>query len=355
MATGIVSTAMHNVALHDVANVSPHGDLARWISLVLFVIALAGYAVLVVTVILGAVVRGDMSADLRSGGFTIVAFVAASGVLAARFVAAEELSAATVFAYVAVISWLILGYTAVGFMVTTAASAFAATSRSGPDNQNASPRTASSWTRVNGTWFLLVVSTQSVAVSFGALAGARHIDGYAVVAALWWGLGVLELIIMATLVSIRLLIVGLSATDEVAPYWVFMGAGAISVLGGGQVLGAGGLQTLVARPVVGTVCVMLWAFGSWLVPLLIALMAWYAFGRDPGKGFRSALWSMVFPIGMYGVATRQLGVAWKVSWLKDLGTWEAWVALVVWLWVFVAMLVWAWRYMRRSARAHQPA
>ncbi|MFE4425433.1 hypothetical protein [Streptomyces sp. NPDC056817] len=54
--------------------------------------------------------------------------------------------------------------------------------------------------------------------------------------------------------------------------------------------------------------------------------------------FASSLWSMVFPVGMYGVATRQLGSAIGVSWLTTLGTVETWLAAALWAVVFLAML-----------------
>lgn len=57
----------------------------------------------------------------------------------------------------------------------------------------------------------------------------------------------LILVVMAVLVAARLIIIGLSADDEVAPYWVFMGAGAISVLAGAEVLGVGAMQRLVSH------------------------------------------------------------------------------------------------------------
>jgi tellurite resistance protein TehA-like permease len=55
-------------------------------------------------------------------------------------------------------------------------------------------------------------------------------------------------------------------------------------------------------------------------------------------GAEPSLWSMVFPVGMYGVASRELGKARHVSWLATLGSDEAWLALAVWAVVFLAML-----------------
>jgi tellurite resistance protein TehA-like permease len=51
-----------------------------------------------------------------------------------------------------------------------------------------------------------------------------------------------------------------------------------------------------------------------------------------------ALWSILFPVGMYGVASYELGQALHVSWLVTLGGDEAWLALAVWVVVFAAML-----------------
>ena len=48
-------------------------------------------------------------------------------------------------------------------------------------------------------------------------------------------------------------------------------------------------------------------------------------------------WSIVFPVGMYGVASHELGAALHVSWLVTLGRDEAWAALAVWAAVTLAM------------------
>lgn len=348
MATGIVSTAIHNAAT---LGSGTYSDLADLISAILFFAAVVGYVALIVFTIAGwftgAGVVDEVRREIANDGFTVLAFTAASGVLAARALAAGSTWAAVTCAVVALVSWVILGYTAV-----IAAFFSAAQSREHPP----APTTPLPWTHVNGTWFLMVVGTQSIAVAFGALAAKERVDWYAVVAALWWGTGVLILVVMAVLVAARLIIVGLSADDEVAPYWVFMGAGAISVLAGAEVLGVGAMQRLVTHDVVGTLCLMAWIFGTWLIPLLIVLMIWHA--RRPGthSGFRTALWSIVFPIGMWGVASRQLGIAWQVPWIKTMGTWEAWLALLIWVIVFVGMLRWWWRWLStRRSETSSPA
>lgn len=53
--------------------------------------------------------------------------------------------------------------------------------------------------------------------------------------------------------------------------------------------------------------------------------------------YEPALWAAVFPVGMYGVASRELGDVLHVSWLVTLGRYEAWVALAAWTAVAAAM------------------
>ena len=57
-----------------------------------------------------------------------------------------------------------------------------------------------------------------------------------------------------------------------SPYWVFMGATAISVLAGAQILRLPpGPLVGAVHAVVGGLSVVLWAVGTWLIPLLLAL------------------------------------------------------------------------------------
>jgi tellurite resistance protein TehA-like permease len=53
--------------------------------------------------------------------------------------------------------------------------------------------------------------------------------------------------------------------------------------------------------------------------------------------YEPGMWGFVFPVGMYGVASRELGTALHVSWLVTLGRDEAWAALAAWIAVMLAM------------------
>jgi tellurite resistance protein TehA-like permease len=110
-----------------------------------------------------------------------------------------------------------------------------------------------------------------------------------------------------------------------------MGATAITVLSGAHVLRlAPSLPAVEAvRPALEGLTFFLWAFGTWWFPFLFVLTAWrYAAPR--GRAFDSSLWSMVFPLGMYGVATDTFGDAAHLPLLRSLASAEVWLALIAW-------------------------
>ncbi|MDL9936678.1 tellurite resistance/C4-dicarboxylate transporter family protein [Gordonia sp. ABSL1-1] len=324
MATGIVSTALDDTG-------------ASRLSLILFWLALFGFAVLAIGNLWWMIGRRAVLTELRAAGFTALALTAAAGVLGAHCAALEVEWAATIFAVIAVVSWVVLGYGVIVIAMMAVGDGTESASR------------VSGLARVDGTWFLWVVATQSVAVSSAAVAQSAELHAAAVLAALCWCVGLLQLVIVGALVAARLLTVPLRRTDEVAPYWVFMGSSAISVLAGAEVLGLGDQQRLLDPDVVGSVCMAMWSFATWLLPLLVALMIWHAADAD-NRRFRTPLWSMVFPIGMYGEASRQLGHIRGTRWLETVGMWESWAAFAVWMLVFVGMLGWWVRWCADARR-----
>ncbi|GAA4753546.1 tellurite resistance/C4-dicarboxylate transporter family protein [Gordonia alkaliphila] len=325
MATGIVSTALLNTG-------------AVVLSEIVFAIALAGYAVLVAGALAGFLAGlRPVREENASRAARTLAVIAAGGVLAARMVPLHWDTAALVLIVVSAVAWGVLQYGIFAAVVVAA-------SGRGPADSGPGLK------QMDGTWFLVVVSTQALAVSLGSWSAAADSDLGATLAALAWGLGVLQLIIVAALVSARLLLVGVAPTDEVSPYWVFLGSGAISILGAAEVLGVRADQPVVPDVLIGGVAMALWAFVTWMLVPTIALTLWQR--RRPGaiRGYRAALWSMVFPIGMYGESTRQLGQMRAIDWLVDIGTWEAWVAFAVWLGV-VALAAVAVRDSSRSGES----
>ncbi|MFI6358554.1 tellurite resistance/C4-dicarboxylate transporter family protein [Streptomyces sp. NPDC050743] len=199
--------------------------------------------------------------------------------------------------------------------------------------------------KVNGTWFVWAVGTQSVAVASASL--ARHTGGPALgaLASACWSVGLLQYLLIAALALARLLLEPMTPAELVPPYWVFMGAAAISVLAGAKLLELPPGHELLPHQVVLSLSTLLWSFCTWLIPLLLALGVWrHALRRRPLR-YETSLWSLVFPVGMYGAATGELGRVAGWGWMTAVGTTEAWAALAVWAATFTAMLATAARAM----------
>jgi tellurite resistance protein TehA-like permease len=306
MATGIVSRAAFL-------------DRATLLAAVLLAAAAAAYVLLVAAYAWRfARYRQEFLADARDPvkAFAFFTFVAGSNVLGAGL-AADHLTAITAgLLLIAGLAWLLLGY---GVPATLIA------------RRGTSPTLSGA----NGTWFLWVVGTQSIAVAATALPASGALAALAVAC---WSIGTVLYLIIATLVLAALLLFSTRAADITPPYWVFMGATAISVLAGAQILRLPpDPLTAAARPVIAGLSVVAWAFGTWLIPPLIAVGVWRHLIRRVRLRYEPSLWSIVFPLGMYGVASRALGTATGVSWLVTLGRDEAWVALAAWAAVAAGM------------------
>lgn len=312
MGTGIISTAMHIVN-------------QTLISAVLFGIAVAAWMVLSVLYCWRALrfwprLRADFI-DARSG-FGFFTFVAATDVLGVRFALAGNLPLALALLALGALSWLILGYVVPWTAVL-----------------NSVVRPALSG--ANGTWFLWVVASQSVAVLAAALEPAVETgrDGLAVVAVFSWAVGAFLYVGVATLVTARLLLYPLHPTDLTPVYWVAMGATAITVLAGaGAVQMTDSPVTTATRGLIGGASVLFWAFGTWLVPVLCAAGPWRHIRHRVPLTYDATLWSIIFPLGMYGVASHYLGEDDDIPMMTVIGEVVSWVAFAAWVAVFAAMI-----------------
>ncbi len=310
MATGIMSSAAA-------------ADGAGGLSVVLLVLAIACYLVLAAWY--GwrlASYRAEFLADATdpATAFSLFTFVAASNVLGVRLAESGYRTATAVLLAVAGVAWLVLTYGTPLSLVTGHGS-------------------RSALADVNGSWFLWTVGTQSVAVALASLAPPAA-PALAALAVLLWSVGVVLYGLVAALVLAALLHFPVRPAGVTPAYWVFMGATAISVLAGANLLRlpAGPLLTAV-HPVVAGLSVVLWAFGTWLIPLLVGLGVWrHLIHRVPLR-YDPGLWSLVFPLGMYCAASESLGAALHVPWLVTVGHDGTWLAFAVWAAVFAAMLV----------------
>jgi tellurite resistance protein TehA-like permease len=192
----------------------------------------------------------------------------------------------------------------------------------------------------NGTWFIWVVASQSVAVAAASLepavvTGRREL---AVLAVMSWSVGVFLYAAAGLLVTLRLMLYPFGPEDLTPPYWVAMGALAITVLAGARIVEmADAPMVAVTRDLIAGLAVVFWAFATWLIPVLVAAGWWRHVVRKVPLRYEATLWSIIFPLGMYAVAGIYLGEADDLPVVELVGRVELWVALTAWLLVLVAM------------------
>ncbi len=309
MATGVLSTAV------AVAGAPGLSSALLLVTVACYLVLAAGYGWRLVSY------RREFLADAGDPGkaFAFFTFVAASDVLGTRLAMGGQAWAGGVLLAAATLAWLLLSYVMPLALITGRG---ARSALAGAD----------------GTWFLWTVGTQSLVVSLTAF--PAPVAGWVTaLAVLLWAVGTVLYLLIAGLVLAGLLHFPVHPDRLTPAYWVFMGATAISVLAGARVLGLPGQPLLAAvHPVLAGLSVVLWAFGTWLVPLLIGLGVWRHLLRHVPLRYEPGLWSMVFPLGMYSLASWELGRALHVPWLAAVGTEGAWVAFAVWAAVFAAML-----------------
>ena len=294
------------------------------ISVVLLVLTAVEYAVLVLLNLWRLVAfRTAVVADLHDSrkAFLFFTFVAGTDVLAVGLAGEGLVGPAAALLVVSSAAWILLGYTVPWVAVL-------------------SRETRPVLAEANGTWFIWVVASQSVAVAAATLEprveAAR--DALAILAVTSWSVGVVLYVACAVFVSLRLMLYKLDPVELDPPYWVSMGAVAITVDAGAKIVEMSSAPMVDAvRGLVAGLVVVFWSFATWLIPVLMAVGIWrHRFHGVPFR-FEPTWWSIVFPLGMYAVAGMYLGHADDlpiVAWIGE--TWM-WVAVGAWAFAFIGM------------------
>ncbi len=193
---------------------------------------------------------------------------------------------------------------------------------------------------INGTWFLLTVSLESIAV-LGALLLVRDpgdLLAFACLAA--FTLGLLLYLIVMTMVFLRWTFQPLEPDEADPPAWIAAGAVAITVLAGSNLLNAQKVSDRLVRvaPFLEGVVTLAWATATFWFPLMIAIGVWRHIVRRVPLRYTPAFWAMVFPLGMYGAATYRMRGAIHLDALGWLPGLAFAIALSAWLLTFAGLV-----------------
>jgi tellurite resistance protein TehA-like permease len=195
---------------------------------------------------------------------------------------------------------------------------------------------------LNGAWLVAVVAAQSVS-ALGALVASQFGQAREVVyffaLAMWLGGGMLYIWIIA-LVFYRYTFFPLDPRQLAPPYWINMGAMAISTLAGTLLAGRASDSPLLSEllPFLKGMTLLFWATATWWIPLLLSLGVWRHVLRKVPLTYDVVYWSAVFPLGMYTACTHRLAEVTSEPFLDVIARYFIFIALAAWMLTFLGLL-----------------
>ena len=314
MATGIISIACYLLDMMTLARV-------------LLVVNIVAYALLWLLLLLRLLlffgrIKDDINNHVRGPGFFTI--VAGTSVLGSELViVTSQFRIASILWLLGLVLWAVIMYSFFTAMTVR---------ENKPSIEGG----------LNGAWLLVVVATQSISV-LGTLL-VDHLAGYRESILFFtlcmFLLGSMLYIPLITLIFYRFTFVNLTTISLTPPYWINMGAVAITTLAGARLIIAAPGWTVLNDflPFLKGFTLFFWAAGTWWIPLLLILGFWrHVYKRFPLK-YDPQYWGMVFPFGMYTVCTIQLSRAIKFPPLLVIPRYFIYLALAGWLVVSLGLL-----------------
>lgn len=312
MATGIISVGLHYAQF----------EIMSW---ALLMIAIVAYVSLwTLYIIRGIRYRSAVIYDVRDPqvAFGYFTMIAGTDVLAVRLGQAGYTYVAVALIIFAIIMWMTMGYILPWMILSS---------------RNRRPIIEG----INGTWFVWAVASHSLANGCAQIYPtlSEYQEILSISAILFWSIGVGIYVAVAIMIVIRLVHSRIPPEDFEPSYWVTMGALAIAIVAGTSILSLQNSQVIesVREILVGSV-LMFWTACVWLIPALIGIGFWRHILHKVPLNYTPLLWSMVFPIGMFALASMKLGLLRDVQLITVVGEYGIIVAVVVWAVVFISMI-----------------
>jgi len=195
---------------------------------------------------------------------------------------------------------------------------------------------------INGAWLLAIVATQALSVLSTMLGGrGEHQQALFFVALCLTLAGCLLYVVIITLIVYRFSFFRLTMAALTPPYWINMGAVAITTLAFALLVLNAHHSTLLTEllPFLKGCMLTFWAAATWWIPLLVILGAWRHIIRHFPLEYDPQYWGMVFPLGMYTVCTWRMAEALQLPVLFAIPRVFIYIDLAAWLAAFVGLLI----------------
>ncbi|MGP4042628.1 tellurite resistance/C4-dicarboxylate transporter family protein [Gracilibacillus sp. D59] len=317
MATGALSIASHLLGFHV-------------ISRVLLFCNIIFYLVIAILTIIRVMfyfenVKEDLTSHLKGPGFFTL--VAGTNVFGSQLVILEQLySIAFILWVFSIVLWFVIMYSF--FTAVTI--------------REDKPTLAEG---INGAWLIATVATQSIAILgvflipyYNNPTSIGFINFFTVSMFL---LGCMLYLSIITLIFYRFTFLNLKHAALTPPYWINMGAVAITTLAGSTIImnaaGSPFIEQFVSF--IKGFTLFFWVTGTWWIPLLVILMYWrYIVHRFP-INYDFQMWGMVFPLAMYTTATYQLSEALEIPFLKNISHIFIYPAWITWTLGIILLII----------------
>ncbi len=313
MATGIVSIGAYLYGLKEIAITLLVANIIFYIILwIILIIRIFKYP-------------HDVWKDIVSSsrGVTFLTIIAANNVLGNQFAIMTPDKEIAIFLWeFGIVLWLVITYTF--FVVITAKEP-----KQGVE------------VSISGAWLLIVVSTESIAVLGALIANEMpHKEVIIFISFCAFLIGGMHYMVFISLIIYRWLFMSMKAELLTPPYWINMGAVAITTLAGSRLLmytqhheWISGIQYFLPG-----FTVFFWAFATWWIPILLLLPVWRHIIQKVPIKYDPQYWSLVFPAGMYAVATFNFSNALDLPFLLPIANSFMYFSIIAWIIVFIGMI-----------------
>ncbi|MCC7033697.1 MAG: tellurite resistance/C4-dicarboxylate transporter family protein [Acidobacteria bacterium] len=212
---------------------------------------------------------------------------------------------------------------------------------------------------INGGWLIAVVATQALCVLGSSVLPDRlaNRDAAWFILVSFWLCGGMLYTWMISLIFYRYTFFRFLPEDLMPPYWINMGAVAISTLAGTALVAASTGSPLMEsiRPFVKGGTILYWATATWWIPMLLIFGIWRHAARRVAFRYDPLYWGLVFPLGMYSVCTYRLVETFNLPFLAWISRGFIVVAIIAWMFTFSGLVTRALHLALLGLRALRPA